>query len=73
MYPSEVAANRPFRQRIQGASDPDLDMGAVGGAPGHYAQLAEAQQIEQEIGIANMRAAYFRGDTAVLGGGKLPR
>jgi hypothetical protein len=35
--------------------------------------MAEAQQIEQEIGIANMRAAYFRGDTAVLGGTKLPR
>ncbi|MEI2764387.1 MAG: hypothetical protein V9F82_01645 [Dermatophilaceae bacterium] len=73
LYPAEVAANPAFRMRIQGPADRDLDMAAVGGAPGHYAELAEAQQIEGLIGPANMKAAYFRGNTAVLGGGRLPR
>jgi hypothetical protein len=34
--------------------------------------MAEAQQLEAEIGLPNMRAAYFRGNTAVLGGGGSP-
>lgn len=73
IYPNEIAANRAFRQRIQGPADGDLDMGAVGREPSHYPELAEAQKIEAEIGLANMRAGYFRGVTAVLGGTKLPR
>lgn len=73
LHPNEIAASRPFRQAIQGPTDGDLDMAAVGGDPSHYAEMAEAQQIEREIGIANMRAAYFRGNTAVLGGTRLPR
>jgi hypothetical protein len=73
LYPNEIAANRRLRQRVQGTTDPDLDMAAVGGDPGHYAELAEAQQLETLIGLPNMRAAYFRGNTAVLGGGRLPR
>ncbi len=28
--------------------------------------------METEIGLANMRAGYFRGNTAVLGGRRLP-
>ena len=48
-------------------------MSSVGGAPSHYPELAEAEQIEALIGLPNMRAAYFRGDTAVLGGSRLPR
>lgn len=71
--PVEVAANRAFRQRIQGHADPDLDMRAVGGEPSHYAELAEARQIEALIGEANLKAAYFRGNVAVLGGRGLPR
>ena len=73
LFPMEVASNAPFRARIQGPADRDLDMAAVGGAPGHYRELAEAQDIETLIGPANMKAAYFRGNTAVLGGGRLPR
>lgn len=73
VYPNEIAANRGFRQRIQGTADGDLDMVSVGHDPGHYPELAEAQKIEAEIGLANMRAGYFRGNTAVLGGTKLPR
>jgi hypothetical protein len=73
VFPNEVAANRSFRQRIQGPADGDLDMGAVGGAPSHYPQLAEAQQLEQLIGVANIRSGRFKGNTAVLGGARLPR
>jgi hypothetical protein len=73
VHPNEIAANRSFRQRIQGTGDPDLDMRAVGGEPSHYAELAEAQQLEALIGEANLKAAYFRGNTAVLGGARLPR
>jgi hypothetical protein len=73
LMPAEISANRALRARIQGPADADLDMAAVGGDPGAYAQLAEAQQIQAEIGIANLRAAYFRGNTAVLGGTRLPR
>jgi len=73
LFPNEIAANRTLRMRIQGPTDGDLDMGAVGGEPDHYPELAEAQQLEQLIGVANIRAARFKGNTAVLGGGKLPR
>ena len=73
IYPNEIAANRAFRQRIQGPADGDLDMTAVGHEPGHYPELDEAKKIEAEIGLPNMRAGYFRGNTAVLGGTKLPR
>ncbi len=73
VYPNEIAANRAFRRRIQGPTDGDLDMASVGHEPGHYPELAEAQKIEAEIGLANMRAGYFRGNTAVLGGTRLPR
>jgi hypothetical protein len=73
VFPNEIAANRGLRQRIQGTADADLDMAAVGGAPGHYPELTEAQQIEALIGLPNMRAAYFGGNTAVLGGSRLPR
>lgn len=73
VFPDEVAANPGFRMRIQGPTDRDLSMSAVGRAPSHYSELAEAQQIEALIGPANMKAAYFRGNTAVLGGGRLPR
>ena len=73
VFPEEIANNRAFRRRIQGNADPDRDMSAAGGEPGHYAELAEAQQLEAQIGEANLKAAYFRGNTAVLGGGRLPR
>jgi hypothetical protein len=73
IYPNEIASNRRFRMRIQGPTDGDLDMRAVGGAPDHYAEMEEARLIEREIGEANMKAAYFRGNTSVLGGARLPR
>jgi hypothetical protein len=73
VFPNEIAANRGFRQRIQGTADADFDMSSVGGPPGHYPELVEAEQIEALIGLPNMRAAYFRGNTAVLGGSRLPR
>jgi hypothetical protein len=73
VFPNEIAASRALRTRIQGTADGDLDMGAVGGEPDHYPELTEAEQIEQLIGVANIRSARFTGNTAVLGGGKLPR
>ena len=73
VHPQEITASAELRGRVQGPADTTLDLAAVGGAPGHYAELAEAQQLEAYFGAANMKAAYFRGDTAVLGGGRLPR
>jgi hypothetical protein len=71
VFPAEVAANTALRQTVQGSAD--VDLSAARGNPPHYPEMAEAAQLEAEIGLANMRAAYFRGDTAVLGGGRLPR
>ena len=73
VFPQEVRANQALRTTVQGAADPTLDMAAVGGAPSHYPELAEAVELENYFGEANMKAAYFRGNTAVLGGGRLPR
>jgi len=73
LFPQEITANAALRARVQGPADTALDLAAVGGAPSHYPELAEAQQLEAEFGAANMKAAYFRGNTAVLGGGRLPR
>lgn len=71
IFPDEITSNEAFRRRIQ--ITPDLDLNAVGRAPDHYPEMAEAALLERQIGLANMRAAYFRGETAVLGGGRLPR
>ncbi|MCK0111698.1 hypothetical protein MWU75_06055 [Ornithinimicrobium sp. F0845] len=68
----EIAANEAFRKKIQGPADGVFDSAAVGGAPGHYAELNEAQQIEALMGEANMKAGFFRGNTAVLSGSRLP-
>lgn len=73
LFPHEITASVDLRRRVQGPADASLDLAAVGGPPGHYAELDEAQQLEAYFGAANMKAAYFRGDTAVLGGGRLPR
>ncbi len=70
VFPEEVASNTAFRTLIQGTAD--VDVAAARGDPSHYPEMAEAQQLEAEIGLPNMRAAYFRGNTAVLGGGRLP-
>jgi len=56
---------------IQGSAAVDLP--AAEGDPPHYPEMTEAAQMESQIGLPNMRAAYFRGNTAVLGGGGLPR
>lgn len=71
VFPDHVSASPSFRQAVQGTTT--LDLPAVGGDPGHYPEMAEAQALETMIGLPNMRAAYFRGNTAVLGGGRLPR
>lgn len=73
VFPDEIRANQALRTTVQGAADPTLDPAAVGGAPSHYPELAEAIELENYFGAANMKAAYFRGNTAVLGGGRLPR
>jgi hypothetical protein len=70
VYPDEVTSNGAFRRRIQGDDTPD--MAAVGGYPGHYPELEEAQKMEPLIGLHNMMGAYFRGVTDVLGGNTLP-
>jgi hypothetical protein len=70
VFPNEVASNEAFRRTVQGS--PDVDLAAARGDPPHYPEMAEAGQLESEIGLANMRAAYFRGNVAVLGGGRLP-
>lgn len=70
VFPDEVASNTTLRQTVQGS--PDTDVAAARGDPPHYPEMAEAEQLEAEIGLPNMRAAYFRGNTAVLGGGRLP-
>jgi hypothetical protein len=70
VFPEEVASNEAFRRLIQGS--PDVDLAAASGDPSHYPEMAEAEQLEATIGLPNMRAAYFRGNTAVLGGGRLP-
>lgn len=73
VFPQEIRANQALRTTVQGPADPTLDLAAVGGAPSHYPELAEAIELENYFGAANMKAAYFRGNTAVLGGGRLPR
>ena len=73
VYPQEIRANQALRTTVQGPADTAVDMAAVGGAPSHYPELTEAIALENYFGAANMKAAYFRGDTAVLGGGRLPR
>ena len=71
VFPDEVSSNAAFRQSVQGSTV--LDLPAVGRDPAHYPEMAEAQGLEGLIGLPNMRAAYFRGNTAVLGGRRLPR
>jgi hypothetical protein len=71
VFPDEVASNTALRTLIQGTAD--VDVAAASGDPSHYPEMAEAQQLETLIGLPNMRAAYFRGNTAVLGGARLPR
>lgn len=71
VFPEEVVSNTPFRTLIQGS--PDVDVAAADGDPSAYPEIAEAQALEGEIGLPNMRAAYFGGNTGVLGGGRLPR
>jgi hypothetical protein len=71
VFPDHITTDAAFRRRIQG--DITLDLAAVGGNPGHYDEMADAQNLERQIGLANMRAGYFRGNTAVLGGARLPR
>ncbi len=70
VFPEEVASNTAFRTLVQGSAD--VDVAAASGDPSHYPEMAEAAQLETEIGLPNMRAAYFRGNTAVLGGARLP-
>jgi hypothetical protein len=70
VFPEEVASNTAFRQTVQGSAD--VDLAAARGDPPHYPEMAEAELIEKEIGLANMRAGFFRGNTAVLGGKTLP-
>ncbi len=70
VFPNEVASNEAFRRTVQGSAD--VDLAAARGDPPHYPEMDEARQMEAEIGLANMRAGYFRGNTAVLGGGRLP-
>jgi len=70
VFPDEIAANPALRRAVQGTDD--LDMAAVGGVPSHYPELAEAQQLETEVGLANMRMARFQGRTDLLAAGRLP-
>ena len=74
VFPEEVASNTALRQTVQGSADVDL-VAARGDPPSppHYPEMREAELMEAEIGLPNMRAAYFRGNTAVLGGERLPR
>jgi hypothetical protein len=71
VFPEEVASNAALRQTVQGSAVVDLD--AAQGDPQAYPEIREAELLEGEIGLPNMRAAYFRGNTAVLGGSRLPR
>ena len=71
VFPEEVGANTEFRNTVQGSDD--VDLAAAAGDPPAYPEIEEAAAMEPMIGLANMRAAYFRGNTAVLGGGALPR
>ena len=70
VFPEEVASNTASRTLIQGSAD--ADVAAARGDPSHYPEMAEAQQLEAAIGLPNMRAAYFRGNTAVLVAGGFP-
>lgn len=71
VWPDHISSSPQFRRKIQGSDVRDME--AVGDDPAHYPQMEQAEEMVNIIGLPNMKAAYFRGDTDRLSGGNLPR
>lgn len=67
LYPAEIRANEALRASVEGSAmafDP-----SVIPAISHYDQIAQARQIEARVGTEELKAAYFRGHTELIGVG----
>jgi hypothetical protein len=65
IFPGAIAGDVALRATVEGGSFP---YSAAAIPPiNHYAQIAQARNLEAQVGVENLRAAYFLGHTDLIG------